>query len=339
MELALAPVARPPDVVVMSSPNKKPQGSPERRRRGTPTFFESSQTASPLLPMSISPAKLRLPPSTLSQPSPSTAGKRWSLLSRAAVAWSLVIVAILALSYVLLAISLQGSVRRTDPVTVTVASTPEPERRSAPSAASTTTGPPLSAAPGSAPGLATSHSPLTTLAIEAAIDVDGDIRVWKTDVLMRLLPTDHASDAYTFWHRAARQGCGGEVTARVGSMILAQLRKCEGAASHPSGKGSSLGASAPRALARGRVAWLADSSSRFVLALDDSAGGTAGGGTALSVEGEAQREARVDLRAADAIPFAEVDGASLAQLVTGLREMPTGVGGAYDPPLHFTIRA
>ena len=77
----------------------------------------------------------------------------------------------------------------------------------------------------------------------------------------------------------------------------------------------------PAAPARGRLGWLAGSSSRFVLALDDTSAAAPPTADVVSI-----------------IPFAEVDAASLTEFAEGLRQMPTNAAGAYDPPLHFSIR-
>jgi hypothetical protein len=145
--------------------------------------------------------------------------------------------------------------------------------------------------------------PGATLKIEAAIDVDGDIKLWRRDVRIALKP--EASDV---WRDALARGCGGELYQRSGDVVHARLTGCDVPVMPPSVRS----AVTTRRLARGSVGWLVgrDGAPTFGLALVDAA------------------------LAEDAVLFGSLpaDGRHTLDDLLGM----TGAD-ALDPPMHFAI--
>ena len=102
-----------------------------------------------------------------------------------------------------------------------------------------------------------------TLTVDAAVDVDGDVKVWRRSIHFRLLP-EHAESSTTLLHEAIERECAGELVASTSRVLKGHLG-CKGATPMlasltPHAKGYSAAvkrsATKPRALTHGMVAWV-----------------------------------------------------------------------------------
>ena len=152
-----------------------------------------------------------------------------------------------------------------------------------------------------------------TLAIEAAIDIDGDIKVWQRNVPVQLLPTERERSA-GFWREAAKKTCSGDLIALRqrsgnGAVVHGRLGGCAGIT--PPIVDAPL--HAETTMKQGTVGWIVGSAGEFALALSD-AQAPEGGFVALG----------------------EVDPNTLAEL-DDLRAMPLD-DDVFAPPIRFTVK-
>lgn len=134
------------------------------------------------------------------------------------------------------------------------------------------------------------------LRLEAALDVDGDLKVWRRDVRLRLLPTEPSrTRSGFFWSEAIQRGCGGELRLQQrsgGRVVRGLLHRCPDLPLPASTAWPPPGGAVPRSpdalgtttsmMRRGAVGWLLGASSGgggvwsdadgavFALALDDA---------------------------------------------------------------------
>lgn len=146
-----------------------------------------------------------------------------------------------------------------------------------------------------------------TLALEAAIDEDGDVRVWQRDVRLRFLSNARDESSDVFWRTAAKKGCGGELQQRLNSLVRGRIGAC---AELPPPRAVLPASTA--GLARGSVGWIANAPGEFVIALADAPVPT---GTPIAV-------------------FAVAD---LGTTAPELQDMQTTADDTFDPPLRVRI--
>jgi hypothetical protein len=169
---------------------------------------------------------------------------------------------------------------------------------------------------GATPTAAVHASPLSTdvagvtLTIEAAVDEDGDIKLWRRDVGLHAAEPEHSA----FWRDALSKGCGGELFEKgAGGTVHARLSGCD--VPPPNFLRSSP--TTTHTLPRGAVAWRPlgrDSTRTFVLALAD-----------------------VTL-AEEVVRFGELDTHSGTAALDELRAMAAAApSAALDPPMRFTM--
>jgi len=153
-----------------------------------------------------------------------------------------------------------------------------------------------------------------TLTVDAAVEVDGDITLWRRSLRLRLLPGGSASEGAACLREAAGRSCVGElhdvsrlhIGARLSagccagtSLAKTSTTKLQLQADHDHRMGSTPLA----ALSPGMIAWAGDSSTEFVICT----------GT------DSHRQAAAHVSG----PFAEVADAASWQALTDLRELPT----------------
>ena len=180
--------------------------------------------------------------------------------------------------------------------------------------------------------------------MDAAVDVDGDVKVWRRSVHLRLLP-EHADSSTALLREAAERECAGELAAST-SRVLKGYIGCKGTVPVPPAPSPHAKASAvvtrrsakPRALTHGMVAWVQSprgSSPELVIYTASEA---------LTATEAAAR----GLEAEHVTAFAEVADAASWEALAELRDaMPTRSppqGGSsadglllFDPPPRLSV--
>jgi hypothetical protein len=184
-----------------------------------------------------------------------------------------------------------------------------------------------------APALAVAAPPIAsdiTLVLEAAIDVDGDVKVWRRAVRLHLRADARDATTATFLKRVAAGGCGGELL-RADERVHGRLT-CGGAQWPPPEKRDCSGPAGllhrscrGRPLPRGVVGWRTRAEStapEFFIQMAD----TAGSGAPLIGD--------------DGTLFADVVDATSLTVLDELRTLPTratSAGAILDPQPRMTV--
>lgn len=194
---------------------------------------------------------------------------------------------------------------------------------------------------GSPVGPANSGGGAVNLRLEAALDVDGDIKLWRKSLLLRVQPDPFAS----FWRGAATKGCTGELYRREQGFIQGRI-SCAALEPHPAARISTACAHhhlrgggepcAPLSIGRGKAAWAAGAngaSAEFVLSTAPP--GSPQGGVAVGVgEGWGLQAVFGEISLTDAASW------EVMEAIEGLPVKPQAEGRPatlLDPPLRMTV--
>ena len=209
------------------------------------------------------------------------------------------------------------------------------EVRRAHATATATDDPIMTSTPYGAPVGPVSGGGEVYLRLETALDVDGDIKLWRRSLLLRVHPDPFAS----FWRAAAAKGCTGELYRRERGFLQGRITCAVGGALQPRpaariptacatthhlrGGGEPC---APLGIGRGKAAWAAGGnggSAEFVLSTVSPGGGPEGG--SLAIFGE--------------IGLSDAASWEVLEAIEGLPGKPPTEGGptVLDPPLRMTV--
>jgi hypothetical protein len=165
------------------------------------------------------------------------------------------------------------------------------------------------------------------VAVEAAIDEDGDLKVWRREFSIRL-GTPAARDESgrlhpgaravgSFWHEAGVEGCGGELLHRSVGILQGRLLCSR---SLPPKVRSHWQRGATPNLKRGSVGWLQDGDDRAAFFITLKAG-------------------LLPRHLGQATIFGEVETASWPAVEDLMTQVPIGGGGRFEPPLRISLAA
>lgn len=169
-----------------------------------------------------------------------------------------------------------------------------------------------------------------TMALEAAIDEDGDIKLWRRELSVRLLGEKAARAVAAFWREAAMEGCGGELYQRGNGMVHGRI-SCSDGRTPPKLGGAArrkeAAAAGQELFRRGSVLWTSGAApasswagrTDFVIVVSDHA-------------------QPADHQLARATKFGEVELTSW-ESVKELHSLPVGNGGRFEPPLQLKLAA
>ena len=147
-----------------------------------------------------------------------------------------------------------------------------------------------------------------TFSFEAAVEEDGDIKVWAAKLTVRLLPHLWTPSAGVFWQEV-KSGCSGEITSSDVQTLSGRLQ-CR----LTPGNMAVVRSASPSSMRRGAVAWMEGPNGQEFVVI-----------TGTVEQQWAQQHGLV--------VFGEVaeDDSSSWETVEQLRSMPL------DPPIHLTV--
>ena len=147
-----------------------------------------------------------------------------------------------------------------------------------------------------------------TFSFEAAVEEDGDIKLWAAKLTVRLLPHLWTPSAGAFWQEM-ESGCSGEVTSSDVQTLSGRLQ-CRSTPGNMVVRSAS-----PSSVQRGAVAWMEGRSGQELVVITGT------------VDQQWAQQHR------DLVVFGEVaaDDSSSWETVEQLRSMPL------DPPIHLTV--
>lgn len=186
-------------------------------------------------------------------------------------------------------------------------------------------------------------APTISLKLEAAVDVDGDIQLWRRTITL-LMRSDAPEDSVALWHEAADRGCGGELFSISDHFVKGRLtcglhagKSLAGGSRMPARcTGLSDADGAPSrgcsgsAYERGMVAWLPGSvGAEFLIQT-----------AALTANNDAKVPATSGERPIAELPMAMMSGPASWETLAALKGLPTLTtkqGTLLDPPVQMSV--
>ena len=203
----------------------------------------------------------------------------------------------------------------------------------------------LSTSPHAAQSFHLPHEVATTISLklEAAVDVDGDIQLWRRTITL-LMPSDAPEESVALWHEAADRGCGGEMFLISDHFVKGRLTcglhgakslaggnrmpaRCTGLSDADGASSRGCGGSAYE---RGMVAWLPGSiGTEFLIQT-----------AALTANNDAKVHATSAERPIMELPMAMMSGPASWEALAALKGLPTLTtkqGTMLDPPVQMSV--